>query len=79
MRVGYCEEDQKDEQVSAHRTELSPYFLCLYSGPPLGTNSHFWNLYEVNQLGLIVPSLKGARPQSAALFLAPKPKASCLL
>lgn len=61
---GICEEDQKDIQASAHSTELGPYSLGLHSGPALGTNSHFWNLYEVNQLGLIVPNVKGARRAS---------------
>lgn len=80
---GIREEDQKDVQASAHRTELGPYSLGVHSGPALGTNSHFWNLYEVNQLGLIVPNVKEqGGPQglvkSTALFLASKQKASCL-
>lgn len=63
-----CEWDTVRKIRERHRSfqlgGLNSVLLHLYSEPPLGTSSHLWSLYEVNQLGLIIPNLKGARGAS---------------
>lgn len=59
---GIREEDQKDVQASAHRTELGPYSLLLAFWA--STWDQLSLLEPLNQLGLIVPNVKGVRRAS---------------
>lgn len=43
------------------RSELGPFPLCLYFGPPPGTNPWLWGLYIAGHLGLIVPVPEGSK------------------